>query len=178
MFDLDGRVLAQVERLDQASEFLPRIRAVLGHDSILSRIGEEEAEYLAGFMSYYRAPADTLLIREGDAGGFLVLVIDGAIEIRKARPDGGKAPLARLGPGDTLGEMSLLDGQPRSADCVTLEPSTFAVLNRGVLDLLLRQNPALVNKLLTQIILILSQRLRQASDILSETLRPPVPPTP
>lgn len=172
MFECNGRVLAQVEKLDKATDFLPRIRAVLGHDSILSRVGEEEAEYLAGFMTCYRAPADTLLIREGETSGFLVFIIDGAIEISKARPDGGKAQLARLGPGDTLGEMSLLDGEPRSADCVAVEPTTFAVLNRGILDLLLHQNPGLVNKLLTQIILILSERLRLASDILSETLKP------
>jgi hypothetical protein len=50
--------------------------------------------------------------------------------------------------------------------------ATFAVLNRSIMDLLMRQNPGLVIKLLTQIILILSDRLRQASDILTETLQP------
>jgi CRP-like cAMP-binding protein len=101
-------------------------------------------------------------------------VIEGVIEIRKLNHAGQKAVLARVGPGNTLGEMSLLDARPRSADCVVMEPTTFAVLDRSMLELLLRTNPALVNKILTQIILILSEYVRRLSGTLSETLQAPV----
>jgi CRP-like cAMP-binding protein len=171
MFEIQGRVLPQVEELGKASAFLPQTQAVMGRDSVFSRISLEETGYLAELMSCYRAPAGTLLIREGEASGFLVFVIEGVIEIRKQNHEGRKAVLACIGPGSTLGEMSLLDAQPRSADCVVMEPTTFAVLDRSIMDLLIRHNPALVNKILTQIILILSERLRQLSDILSETLQ-------
>lgn len=173
MFDLDGRMLSKVEELGRASDFLPQIQAVMGRDSVFSRISREETEYLAGFMPCYRTPAGTLLIKEADTSASLIFLIEGAIEIRKRRHDGGMAVLARVGPGHTLGEMSLLDAHPRAADCVVVETATFAVLGRGAMELLMRQNPGLVIKLLTQIILILSERLRQASDILSETLQPP-----
>lgn len=170
MFDFQGRVLAEVEALGKATDFLPRISAVMGRESVLSRMSEEEAAHLAGFMPCYRAPAGMLLIREGDASGIFVFVIEGRIEISKQRADGGKAVLASIGPGETLGEMTLVDAKPRSADCRVVEPATFAVLDRSILDLLKRQDHALVIKLLTPIILILSERLRQTSDTLCETL--------
>lgn len=173
MLDLDGRTLSRVEELGRATDFLPRIQAVMGHDSVFSRISREETEDLAKFMPCYRAPAGTLLIREGDASGFLVFLIEGVIEIKKRRHDGGTVVLARVGKGNTLGEMSLLDALPRSADCVVMEPAIFAVLDRGSMELLTRHHPALVNKLLTQMILILSERVRQLSDTLSETLQAP-----
>lgn len=172
MFDLDGRMFSRVEDLGRATVYLSQIQAVMGRDSLFSRIGPEEAADLAASMTCHRAPAGTLLIREGDVGGCLILLIEGAIEIRKRRQTGENVLLARVGPGHTLGEMSLLDGQPRIADCVIVEDTTFAMLDRSAMELLARQAPMLMNKLLVQIILILSERLRLASDILAETLQP------
>ncbi|MBI5329487.1 MAG: cyclic nucleotide-binding domain-containing protein [Betaproteobacteria bacterium] len=171
MLVLDGRFLAQAEALGDGRGFLAQIEALMGHDSIFSRISHEEAEYLAGMMQCYRAPTGTLLIKEGDASGFLLLLIEGRMEICKHRQDGSRALLAQIGPGCTLGEMSLFNAAPRSADCITLEPVTFATLTRGGMELLLRQDPVLANKILTQIILILSERLGAAANVLVETLR-------
>ncbi len=171
MVVLDGRFLAQAEPLGDGRDYLPQIEALMGRDSIFSRISHEEAEYLAGMMQCYRAPAGTLLIKEGDTGGFLLFVMEGRMEIAKRRQDGHRAILATLEPGATLGEMSLFNAGPRSADCLALEPVTFAVLTRGGMELLLRQNPVLANKILTQIILILSERLGEAAHVLAETLR-------
>jgi len=171
MFDFNGRMLNQAEHLGMATAFLPQIQAVLGRDSLFGRISEEESAYLADYMPCYRIPKGTLLIRDSEPGGSLIFVIAGRLEISKRDADAGTTCLARVGPGDTLGEMSLLDDKPRAADCVALEEVTFAVLERGVLDLLIRQNPGLVIKMLTQIILILSERLRHTSNALTETLQ-------
>jgi len=171
MLEFDGRTLSHVEELGRASDFVPQIQAVIARDSVFSRISQEEIEYLAGFMACYRAAAGTLIIKEGDAGGAMVFVIEGAIEITKRHEDGHKTLLAKIGPGDTLGEMSLLDDHPRAADCTAVEPVTFAILDQRIMELVNRQNPSLIIKLLTQIILILSERLRQNAILLSESLR-------
>ena len=172
MVVLDGRFLAQAEPLGDGLAFLAQIEALMGRDSIFSRVSHEEAEFLAGLMQCYRVPAGTLLIKEGDGSGFLLFLIAGRIEIRKQRRDGGRAVLAGIGPGSTLGKMSLFNASPRTADCTALEPVTFTILSRGGMELVLRQHPVLANKILTQIILILSDRLGEAANILAETLQP------
>lgn len=171
MITLDGRTLASGEALGSATDFLPRIMEVVGHDSLFSRIGVEEVDYLARHMTCYRVPAGTILIREGSSSGVMVFIIDGTLEIRKQRLDGGETVLTHLGPGNTLGEMSMFDDRPRVASCVAVEPVTFAILGRGDMETIMRQNPALATKVLIQFILILSDRLHQATDALSETLR-------
>jgi CRP-like cAMP-binding protein len=171
MVVLDGRFLAQAEPLGDGRLWLPQIEALMGRDSIFSRVNHEEAEFLAGLMQCYRAPAGSLLIKEGDIGGFMLFVLQGRIEIAKHRQDGCRTVLATLEPGATLGEMSLFNASARSADCLALDPATFAVLTRGGMELLLRQGPVLANKILTQIILILSDRLGQAAHVLAETLQ-------
>ena len=61
------------------------------------------------------------LIREGDLGETAFIVHEGQVEIRK--DIGGKiVPLATAGPGDTIGEMSMIDDTPRSATAVALTP--------------------------------------------------------
>lgn len=170
MVVLDGRFLSQAEPLGDGRLWLTQIEALMGRDSIFSRVNHEDAEFLASLMQCFRAPAGSLLIKEGDTSGFLLLVLEGRIEIAKHRQDGSRVVLASLEPGSTLGEMSLFNAGARSADCIALEPVTFAVLTRGGMELLLRQSPVLANKILTQIILILSDRLGQAAHVLAETL--------
>jgi CRP-like cAMP-binding protein len=171
MVVLDGRFLTQAEHLGDGRAWLEQIEALMGRDSIFSRVSHEEAEFLASLMQCYHAPAGSLLIKEGDSSGFLLFLVEGRIEIAKHRQDGGRTALAVIGPGATLGEMSLFNASARSADCIALEPVTFAVLTRGGMELLLRQSPVLANKILTQIILIMADRLGQASHVMAETLQ-------
>jgi CRP-like cAMP-binding protein len=65
--------------------------------------------------------------------------------------------------GHALGEMSMFDGEPRFASCVTLEPSRIAVLTREALLLVLQEDPRLGNKILLKLVQLLSERLRQTS---------------
>jgi CRP/FNR family cyclic AMP-dependent transcriptional regulator len=67
------------------------------------------------------------------------------------------------GPGKTLGEMSLIDGEPRFASCVALEPVTFAVLDRESLSRILTEEPRIGVKLMMELLMLLNQRLRSVS---------------
>ncbi len=75
-------------------------------------------------MRCYRAPLGTEIIREGDDGDFMVLILEGSVEIVKKDIRGQAQIMGTAGPGKTLGEMSLIDGEPRFASCVALEPVT------------------------------------------------------
>jgi CRP-like cAMP-binding protein len=71
--------------------------------------------------------------------------------------------LAVVGAGSTLGEMSMIDGEPRFATCVALEPTLVAVLDRESLARIIVEQPLLGAKMLMELVLMLSQRLRATS---------------
>ncbi len=98
------------------------------------------------------------LFNDGDAGEFLIIILTGKIQVIKHAKS-----IATVGPGEYLGEMSLIDGAPRFASCVTLEPTDFAVLTRQALVDILLKMPRLGNKLLLVLLQTLNRRLRETS---------------
>jgi len=78
--------------------------------------------------------------------------------------------VATLGPGQTIGEMALLDGQPRSASVVAAEDLVLLVFTRAALEHLVEEKPSLAVKVLWKLARVLSQRLRQTSGALVERL--------
>jgi CRP/FNR family transcriptional regulator, cyclic AMP receptor protein len=75
-----------------------------------------ELQTLADFSNVKRFPGGTFLFHEGDPGNEMYVVLEGKVMISKYIPGGGEEALAILERGDFFGEMSLIDGQPRSAD--------------------------------------------------------------
>src|SRR3989442_15812023 len=75
-------------------------------------------------------PKNTILINEGDVGDSLFIVISGRVKVYSSNPAGREVGIAFHGPGEYVGEMSL-DGSPRSASVVTLEPTTCALVTRA-----------------------------------------------
>jgi CRP-like cAMP-binding protein len=72
--------------------------------------------------------------------------------------------IAQVEAGRVLGEMSMIDGEPRFATCVALEPTLVAVLDRENLARIIIEQPLLGAKLLMELVLMLSQRLRATSE--------------
>jgi CRP-like cAMP-binding protein len=155
--------LAQLESLGDATQFAGKIHGVIKFSPLFEKFNLAEIQLLSRFMLTFRAGPGIEIIREGEAGDFMILVIEGRIEV--FRQDRSNAPrlIAFVTPGQSLGEMSMIDGEPRFASCVAAEPSTFAVLSRGNLSRIVQEQPALGAKILMQLVLMLSQRLRQTS---------------
>jgi CRP/FNR family cyclic AMP-dependent transcriptional regulator len=129
-----------------------------------------EIESLAAHLHVVRKAQGQLVCREGDADPSLCILVAGAVEVRKQDAGAHEKVLARLGPGQTIGEMALLDGQPRSASAVAAEEVTLLVLHRASLDRLIEEAPRLGVKLLWKLARFLSQRLRQTSGALAERM--------
>jgi len=94
-----------------------------------------------------------VLTRQGQKGGLAYVIGQGKAEVVR---DGQR--LASLGPGDVVGELSLIDGEPRSATVRALTPLQVLEINSDDLRRLLRKAPGVRRKLLEA----LSERLRQA----------------
>lgn len=74
-------------------------------------------------------PKNTVLINEGDFGDSLYVILSGKVKVYASSADGKEFVIDFHGPGEYVGEMSL-DGAPRSASVITVEPSTCAIVNR------------------------------------------------
>ncbi len=99
-----------------------------------------------------------LIIREGEVGEDLFIVLAGEVKVKK-----GDTELARLAPGEHFGEMALIRNQPRSATVVSNGDSELIVLSRSEFFEILRKEPQLAVKLLWQFTGVLADRLAQTN---------------
>jgi len=83
-----------------------------------------------------------LVCSAGDRGDTLIVVIAGRVKVMVRSADGGELILAAVGPGGTLGEVSIADGGPRSADVETLEDSQLLLVPRERVQDICERNPA------------------------------------
>lgn len=111
---------------------------------------------------YVDVPAGQYLFREGDAGAEMYIVESGSIAIlRSAR---GNEPLAVLEPGDFLGEMAVLEDQPRFASALARTDTRLLRIERGAFAELLRQNVEIAVRIMRKLAL----RQRRAEQRVSE----------
>lgn len=130
----------------------------------------EELDTLSSYMAGYRAQAGDLLFEEGDVGESMGLLLTGQIEVRKNDIAGVAQFVTRIAAGRTFGEMAAIDGERRSATCVATEACVLALLPKAQFQRILAVNEALGIKLLLRVTRLLSQRLREANDVLVDFL--------
>jgi len=162
--------LAHLEHLGDATKFSAQIHALIPRCDLLENFSPAEVRLLAHFMDVYQAPAGTEIIREDEGGDFMLMLIEGKVEVLKR--DRWKVPqlMAVIEAGKTLGEMSMIDGEARFATCVAAEPTVLAVLDRENLARIIVEQPMLGAKILMQLVLMLSQRLRSTSSRLLQMM--------
>ena len=155
--------LANLETLGDATQYATQIHGMISYSPLFENFNLAEIRLLSHFMQAYRAEPGVEIIREGEPGDFMMLLIEGRIEVFKQ--DRWNAPriIAVIEPGKTLGEMSMIDGEPRFATCVSAERCVIAVLTRENLARIILEQPILGAKILMELVLMLSQRLRQTS---------------
>ena len=154
--------------LDRFPELAHLAAGLLCKPPALRGLSEAEARCVVGYMQLLDYAKGSLLLRENDqlANGAMLLVLNGevAVEITEPTMPGDAVAISSLGAGALLGEMSLVDGEPRSTNCTALSPVQAASLSRQGLDLLLAQQPTVAAKLLAEIASIIANRLRALSD--------------
>lgn len=125
----------------------------------LAAIGDPFVRELATLGRVRSYPKNTVIITEGDSSDSLFVVLTGKVKAFVSDSEGHELILDTQGPGDYVGEMAL-DGKPRSASVVTLEPTTFSVVQREPLRDAIRRNPDFALEMLSKVI----ERARDATD--------------
>lgn len=156
--------LAALEYAGSGTLVAGQILALVGHSQFFTDFDKEDITLMAGYMEVYRARAGDIIIREADSGDFMLLLIEGTVDIVKQDPRGVQQTLTQVVPGMIIGEMSMIDGEPRFATCIAAESVVFAVLTRHNMVRIIMQRPTLAAKILIKLVSMLSQRLRQTSN--------------
>lgn len=155
--------LAHLESLGDATQFAPQMHALIPKCPLLENFSQPEVLLLAHFMEVYRAAPGAEVIHEGHGGDFMLMLLEGRIEVHKRDRWNSPQLLASVESGRTLGEMSMIDGEPRFATCIAVEPCLIAVLDRESLARIIVEQPLLGAKILMELVLMLSHRLRATS---------------
>jgi CRP/FNR family cyclic AMP-dependent transcriptional regulator len=134
-------------------------------------IAEDEEAAVWARLQERRLRRGDVLFREGEKGKELFIIRSGAVIVSKHVKGRVEQVLARLGPGDFFGEMSLFDDQPRSATIQAETETIMYGLDRSSLDHLIEQNPRAATAFFTQVVLVLVKRLRDSSDLVAEVTR-------
>lgn len=109
----------------------------------------------------------TFIMREGETAREMFVVLGGELEVLKRSQHGTDARVAMLGPGDWVGEMSIIDVMPRSASVRSLAPSLLLRIAAEDMDRLYRRDVKSYALFILNIARELSRRLRVADGILS-----------
>lgn len=117
---------------------------------LFSDLNEEELGLLAQASSSAHFCKDQVILMEEEEGSTLFVIERGKVKVSVQDRQGREFVLAVLGQGDFFGEMSLLDGKPRSATVVALEDTTALTLRRGDFLSLIHRNPWVAVRLLEE----------------------------
>src|SRR5437763_950847 len=106
----------------------------------LSAIADLFVRELAALGRVRSYPKNTVFITEGDSSDSVFVVLSGRVKIFLSDTEAHEMILDTQGAGEYVGEMAL-DGNPRSASVMTMEPTTFSVVGREPIKEHIRRNP-------------------------------------
>jgi CRP-like cAMP-binding protein len=114
---------------------------------ILRTLGEKEIIELSQKVKSLQFNSGQQVIQQGDAADSMYIIAEGCLEVASHNERGEKVILAHLWPGDCVGEMSLLTGEPRSANVFARLNSHLIEITKEELAPILAKNPLLVERI-------------------------------
>jgi len=125
--------------------------------SLLSELPKPLSTDLFASAKPMRLSADEVLFLAGDAGNGCYRVDDGLLKVTMLSRAGNERILAFLGTGSIVGELSIIDGLPRSASVVAVRQSSLSFLSSASFEEFARKNPEIYRALVT----LIAARLRE-----------------
>lgn len=136
--------------------------ALLGGVTLFRSMDDDERQALAAVMDLKEVRAGETVFQEGETGDELLCVAEGRLDTLVKDIAGQEIVLDAIGAGDTVGEMSMLDGRPRSASLRCIEDARLLVLGRDELLRVLPRSPHMALDIMAQ----MAARARRVDDLL------------
>lgn len=134
--------------------------SLLAQLELFQGLALSQVRSLVALLHFSVVPGGAHIITADQPGDVVYILLQGTVKIYVSRADGREVILAFLGPGDTVGEMSMVDSAGRSANVVTTEASRLLWMTRDAFQSCLRDHPPMANNLVR----LLSHRLRFANE--------------
>ena len=131
---------------------------VLRNVPLFAGLEEGELEKLSKVAMRRRVERNAFVVRSGEDTDSLYILLTGRAKVTNTDEEGREIILAWLGQGEFFGEMGLIDGSPRSANVVAVEPCELLCLSKEAFQRCLQDNFQVAQKLMQ----ILVRRLREA----------------
>lgn len=131
---------------------------VLRNVPLFAGLDQGELEKLSRVTGRRRAERGEFIVRAGEETDALYILISGRAKVTNSDEEGREIILAILGPGESFGEMGLIDGSPRSANVVAQEASELVVVSKQDFQRCMQDNFHVALKLMQ----VLVRRLREA----------------
>ncbi|MFU8802268.1 MAG: cyclic nucleotide-binding domain-containing protein [Bradymonadaceae bacterium] len=144
--------------------------AILGETTVFSALSETNRRALSPVFKIRELEAGEILFREGDAGDYLAIVVDGELVV-EISGEKRTTEAARLRPHEVVGEMSCLDPKVRSATVTATQKTTVLTLTRMMLDSLKVNAPPLFAEVVAGLARRVTERIRETNEDVAELLR-------
>jgi CRP/FNR family transcriptional regulator, cyclic AMP receptor protein len=148
-----------------------KLSSVLRQHPIFRDLAADALDQLCRYAKHMSLKRGAMIFSKGDPGNSLFAVISGTVKISISSPDGRNAILNLINAGDLFGEMSVLDGQARSADAIANTNCEIFVIDRREFLPFLRSQPELAMKFIE----LLCARLRWTSDQVEQVILQDLP---
>ena len=132
--------------------------------TIFSDLDKNELEIVYKRVFEQSIKKGSLLFVEGEPGELLYIIMSGCVEIIKKTKYNEEIGLATMGANEIVGEMSLIDSEPRTATGRTSEDSVLMVITKQKFDEILKSDPRIAAKILMGLLKVMSRRLRITTD--------------
>ncbi len=132
-------------------------------ENVLSVLPPELAAALFATARPHRLKADQTLFTAGDPGDGCYRVEQGLLKVTVVSPSGRERILAILGPGTLVGELAIIDAQPRSASVVAARDSELSFISRTAFAGIAGANPDVYR----HIVMLLVRRLRDTNAVVA-----------
>ncbi len=119
---------------------------------LFSALKQREIKSLAKFCVERLFEEGQTLVKQGDSGLGLYILVSGKVKIMKKTSTGEELEIAVLGPGDFFGEMTVLDSSPRSANVIALEETRCLLLTAWEFKARLEERPEIALKVLPVVV--------------------------
>jgi len=160
----EERILEQQE----SDEFTDNILS-LKQIELFHALDEAAIQEISQYLRKISFPRNSIIFKQGDKGTFVLFIVKGNVEVYVNLPgmSHGKQ-LQILGPGTVVGEMALIDGNPRSANLKALNDVVCLTMTRKLYLQLLKEHPVIATQILSGFCQIFSERLRVTNKTISE----------
>jgi len=137
---------------------------------LLSTFNDQQLERFARFMEVERVPQSTIVVRQGERGDSMYIIVQGELCVRM-KVAGLETTLATLGVGDFFGDISLFDHGPRSADVVARSSSTLLKISSTAFAQFVKAAPEMATPFLLAIGRTLTARIRAGNKHRGESVK-------